>query len=478
MKLEFQDLRDWLSIVNDKGQLREAQGISLDDVGRIAELSARTPTGPTLLLGGFDGYEAGRRILLNPYGAPSQVATTFGMPETRSSIELLEHFKERLKNVEFIPPSVEGDGPILQNVLEGEEIDLTALPVPKWHEGDGGRYIGTGCLVITRDPEEGWVNVAAYRVQMHSKNEVTWYVSPGHHGFIHRNKYFERGERCPVVVVFGSDPLLFGAAMSELPWGVSELDWVGGWREAPVPVVEGPHTGLPIPAGAEIAIEGFVDSESKRHEGPFGEWTGYYASAFREEPIIDICALYHRDDPILLGIPPEKPPFDADKGRQYIKSALLTNQLREQGIPGIANAWCYGVGGGRLLIAVAIKQQYSGHSSQVGHAAYASPYGNYLGRYVVVVDEDVDVTDLQDLVWAILTRTDPATSIDFINKATSSLLDPMISPEARALGKLYNSRAIIDATRPYEWKEEFPKPVGSPIEELEETKRLYGYLFE
>lgn len=473
----YSDLRDWLGRVAELGELSTYQGADLtEEVGRIAEVSASTYPGRAVLLGGFKGHAPGFRILLNPYGSIKRMALTFGAPTDVDHYGLLEYFKQRLEELPLIPYKEVDNGPILQNTLRGEEVDLLRFPVPKWHLGDGGPYIGTGCLIITRDPEEGWVNVGTYRMQLHDAKTVGFYVSPGHHGRIHRDKYFAKGEPCPVVAVFGSDPLLLAGSMTEVPWGVCELDWVGGWRREPVEVIRGPLTGLPIPAGAEIAIEGFSYPDRLKQEGPFGEWTGYYASGARMEPYVEVQAVYFRDDPVLVGMPPERPPYDADKCRQYIKSAFLTQQLKKQGIPGIVNAWCYGLGGCRLLVAVAIKQQYCGHSRQVGHAVYTSTAANYAGRYVVVVDEDIDPTDLEDVAWAVLTRSDPETSIDFVSRATSCPLDPRILPEDRERGKLFNSRAIIDATKPYEWRERFPEVVRPHPAYRRESFERYGNL--
>jgi 4-hydroxy-3-polyprenylbenzoate decarboxylase len=460
MKIEFEDLREWLIKVNQMGELKRAKGIKLENVGKIAETTVHLENTPALLLEEFPGYDPGFRILLNVFGSIQRIALTFGFPIHSDRVTLVKHFQKKLDEMELLPPKYVSSGPIFENRLTGENVNLYQFPVPKWHPEDGGPYIGTGCMVITRDPEDGWVNVGTYRNQLHDEKTIGFYISPGHHGWVHRKKYFENDEPCPVAVVFGSDPLLFAGSMIEFPWGVCEFDGIGGWRGESVKVVKGSVTGLPIPANAEIAIEGYSYPDKKKEEGPFGEWTGYYGSSLREEPYIEVEAVYFRDNPILLGMPPQKPPYDADKAREYIKSALLFNELKKLGIPGIINAWCFGIGGCRLLIAVSIKQQYPGHSRQVGHAVYSTPMANYLGRYVIVVDEDINVTDLNEVMWAVLTRSDPATSIDIITRATSGPLDPILSPENKKMGRFYNSRAIIDATKPYEWKEKFPKSLN------------------
>lgn len=476
MAVAYEDLRGWLSKVEEIGELKVAKAIDLaEDVGRIAEVSASLETGPAIILDQFSGYAPGHRILINPYGSNGRVAITFGFPLEHDRKSLLEHFKTKLRGFQLIPPRYVDTGPVFENRLIGNDVNLYRFPVPKWHPQDGGPYIGTGCLVITQDPEDGWVNVGTYRNQLLDKKSVGLFSSRIPHGFAHRKKYLARGKPCPVAIVFGSDPLMFAASMSELPWGVGEFDWVGGWLEKPVSVIRGPVTGLPIPASAEVVIEGFSPAQT-RPEGPFGEWMGYYASGGGEAPYVDVQAVYFRDDPIVLGVPSEKPPYDADKARQYIASALLFNELTHFGVQGITDTWCFGEGACKLLIAIAIKQQHSGHSRQVGHAAYASAGAN-VGKFVVVVDDDIDVTDLKDVLWAVLTRSDPSSSIDIIHRARTSRLDPLVSPEDRAAGRWYNSRAIIDATRPFEWRDSFPVPVSNQ-EYRRESKKRFAHLFQ
>ncbi len=162
-----------------------------------------------------------------------------------SRLNLIARWKELLKGVKPIAPRVVSNGPILENVKTGAEVDMTIFPTPHWHELDGGRYIGTADCVITGEPEEGgWVNVGIYRVQIHDKNTLGLYVSPGHHARIMREKYWEKGKSCPVVVTFGQDPLLFLVAGQSMPYGMSEFDYYGGLRGAPIDVIRGELTGL------------------------------------------------------------------------------------------------------------------------------------------------------------------------------------------------------------------------------------------
>jgi len=278
--------------------------------------------------------------------------------------------------------------------------------------------------------------------------------------------------------VVGNDPFLFLLACNEMPYGISEYDYAGGFRGKPYPVIRGEVTGLPIPAYAEIVLEGFVDPDKRRQEGPFGEWTGYYASDVRDEPVMDVKAIYYRNNPIILGCPPNRPPDELGRYRSVIRSGLLKEQIEKAGLSGIKAVWAHEVGGSRLLLAIAIEQRYGGHATQAGHVASQCHVGAYAGRYVIVVDDDIDVSSLEEVMWAVVTRSDPATSIDIIHNAWSTALDPRILPEDKVKGKLTNSRAIIDATRPYEWRTQFPK-VNAPSPEMaKKAREKFSYLLE
>ncbi len=311
---------------------------------------------------------------------------------------------------------------------------------------------------------------------VHDKTSVALYISPGKHGRMDRDKYLSRNQRMPVAIVVGGDPLTFLTACMEVPFGICEYDIVGGMRGRALEVVRGKVTGLPFPANAEIVIEGFVEPGNLRREGPFGEWTGYYGSASRGEPVVDIKAIYYRNNPIIIGTPPNRPPDEQHRYRSIVRSALLRDNIEKAGVPGISSVWTHEIGGVRLLLGVAITQRYPGHATQAGHIASMCHVGAYCGRYVIVVDDDIDPSNLEELIWAMVTRSDPATSIDIIHNAWSTPLDPRIEPERKAAGDNSNSRAIINACRPYHWRDKFP-PVNQPSVELRRlAKERFGDL--
>ncbi len=194
-------------------------------------------------------------------------------------------------------------------------------------------------------PEENWLNAGAYRAQVHDKKTVGLVMAKGHHGWIHREKYFKRGEPMPVAMVLGGDPIAFFYGGVEAPYGTFELDIVGGMRGRPTKMVRGKVTGLPFPANAEIVLEGYVTPDKKHPEGPFGEWTGHYAGGVRQMPVLDIKAIYHRNDPILLGVPPMGAgPDEMARYRAVMRSAIIKQNMVNAGVPGVNQVWCHEVG--------------------------------------------------------------------------------------------------------------------------------------
>ncbi|MFI5268020.1 MAG: UbiD family decarboxylase domain-containing protein, partial [Chloroflexota bacterium] len=303
---------------------------------------------------------------------------------------------------------------------------------------------------IVRDPDTGRINAGTYRNQIFDRNSVGIRVAPPHHGGIIKDKYMQRGEPCPLVIVAGADPLLFmGSCVEGLLFGQSELDWAGGVRGRPIDVIEGEVTGLPIPANAEIALEGFITTDEYRKEGPYGEWMGYYQDGYERERRVRIERVYFRDDPIILGCPQGKPPHEDNRFLAYLRSGLIWDQLERAGVPGIVDVWSPPEGGNRLMTVVAIKQQYLGHAKQAGLIASQCAGAVEMNRMTVVVDDHVDVTNLQDVTWAMLARCDPIRDVDIIGRTKGSRIDMAMGPDERDIKG--NSRMIVDATTPFEW---------------------------
>jgi 4-hydroxy-3-polyprenylbenzoate decarboxylase len=423
---------------------------------------------PALLFDRIKGYPAGYRVAANLLSSVNRLALTMEMEPGLSEFEFVQRWRRQVKTIEPIEPQEVNDSPLFQNVLRGGDIDLLKFPVPRWHELDGGRYIGTDDLVITRDPEEGWVNVGTYRIMIHGRDHMGLHMFPGKHGRIHRDKHHQAGKPLPIAVSFGHHPINFLVASTDVPNRVNEYAYAGGIIGKPIEIVEGPLTGLPIPADAEIAVEGEVAPNDFMPEGPFGEWTGYYASNQPAVPVIRAKAVYYRNDPILCGFPLLKPSSGDNLHFSLMRSALIWNALDEAGVPEVRSVWAH-PSGGRFLTVVSIRQRYPGHAKQAAMIASQCRSGAYLGRYVIVVDDDIDITSSEEVIWAVCTRSDPVRSIDILRRCWSGPLDPAIARDEVG----FNSRAIIDATRPFEWREKFPSVSGHSAELKAEVKKKW-----
>ncbi len=441
------DLRTWLEEVRKIGQLMTVENVHWDlELSTLAEIiNERSKTRPAIMFDHIKDYPQGYRIAANLVSSVGRLALTLGMKAGLSDMDFVQAWREQVKKITPIPAETLRTGSLFENVKQGKDIDVLKFPVPRWHELDGGRYIGTDDLVITCDPEEDWVNVGTYRVMVHGPARLGLHMSPGKHGRVHRDKYHARGKPLPIAVSFGHHPINFVVASADVPNRVNEYDYAGGILGKPLQVVKGPLTGLPIPADAEIAIEGEVAVDDVMPEGPFGEWTGYYASNQPAVPVIQVNALYFRNDPILCGFPLLKPSAGDNIHFSLMRSSLVWNALDEAGVPDVKGVWCHPACG-RFLT--------------VGMIASQCRTGAYLGRYVIVVDDDVDITNSEEFLWVLSSRSDPAESIEILRRAWSGPLDPRIARDRVG----HSSRAVIDATRPYEWQDKFPKVSGASRE--------------
>ncbi len=280
------------------------------EIGGIVDFYQRQTGNSAVLFDDIPGYPSGYRVLANILTSTKRIKMTLGLPADATNMDLIAFWRKYMKDNKTIPPVQVPTGLVMENVYRGDDIDLTKIPAPKWHEHDGGYYIGTGDMVIMRHPDTGWINYGAYRVQVHDKKLATVMCSKGKHGNIILNRYKELGQKCPIAVVCGMHPALFMVAGLEMPYGKNEYDAAGGLLGEPVETIPGPVTGLPIPANAEIAFEGYVSLDDLIDEGPLGEWTGYYAGGNKKEPAIRVESFMHRDNPVLLGAMPGIPPDD------------------------------------------------------------------------------------------------------------------------------------------------------------------------
>jgi 4-hydroxy-3-polyprenylbenzoate decarboxylase len=460
------DLRDWLKEVEKQGQLKYINGAGWDlEMGSIVELIYREGKDPkpTILFDEIPGYPKGYRTLFGMLGSTWRIAKTLGLPEERiDCLGVTDNWYKKAKDLRPLAPRFVNSGPVMENTITGDQIDVLKFPIPRFHELDRNRYLGTAHAVIQRDPDDGWVNLGTYRVMVVDRNRLALHATPGKHGnILTYEKYFGRGKVMPIAIAIGLDPVLWWfSCQTDTPWGVSEYDAVGGIKGEPMEVIKGPHTGLPIPAHAEIVVEGECHPGEFVDEGPFGEWHGYYANrglATVPEPMIRVKAVHHRNNPILTCSQPAVPPHTFTLMLAVADSAAIRRRLEAYGIPGIQAIWAHFTGSGGLFNVISIKQLYSGHAYQVG--LIASQYSAEMGAYTIIVEEDIDPSNLDQVLWAMVTRSRLDRAIQILPHCHTNNVHPAIPPgEKRSTEKgkpLTAARVVIDACRDLSWKEDW-----------------------
>ena len=466
----YADLREFITRVDAIGAMRTVDGVDPHcELGAVTEVAAGRPDCPALLFDTIKGFPAGNRVFTNATTTPARAALALGIDPKLHPLDALKEWKSRRTDLTMHKPIEISEAQFLENKDSGDTVDISRFPAPHWHKDDGGPFIGSASLAIMRDPDSGWINASIYRMQVHGKNRITLqFDHPGRHGAIIARKYWDRGEACPVAIVNGPDPALFIAGFEYLPEGTSEYEFAGAIKNKPLEIINAPMTGLPVPANAEIVFEGRMHAGETLPEGPFGEFTGYYASEARPSPVMRVEAAYWRNNPILLGSPPMKPPR-FHFGLPF-RAASMWSQLEASGVTDVAGAWQHVA---QLMTVVAIHQRYAGHAKRAALIAAAQ---SYMGRIVVVVDEDVDPSNLADVMWAITTRAEPSESVDIVRGAWSSALDPRIAPEARAIGETSHSKMIIDACIPFARLTDYPKTSALSLAETREIEVKWGHV--
>ena len=452
----FVDLREYLTAVKEMGQLTVVEDADGElEIGALTGIIGARRNCPVLVFDGIKGYPRGWRLVTNLLNNAERQKLVHGCPPEIGEADAVRWWNAQLKSFRPVPPVVVKDAPIKQNVQQGSDVDLNAFPWVRWHEKDGGSYM-CATATVTRDLESGYVNVGSYRFKLIDRNTCVGHLASGHHGDIIRKKYWAKGVACPVAISLGQEPSVLIAAGDNAAWGHCEYDYAGWLRGAPVEVTEGVFTDLPIPATAEVVLEGELlpPQAGAAIEGPFGEMGGYYGDA-SSTPLIKIHAVLYRDDPIVLG----SPPFPNTARNLFGARGLrVRSELEALGIPGIKGVR---YGGGVLILSV--EQSFPGHAMRAALGALGGT-GGYHTRFVILVDEDVNPHDLGEVLEAMGSRCDPGTSLDINRRIWSSRVDPRLDPEKLEKGDLTASVAIIDATRPYHWKEHFPEKVGISTE--------------
>lgn len=453
------DLRDFIKRCEDAGELKRVKA-EVDwnlEISHISKLTEEKK-GPALLFENIKGYTS--PVFTGAFGTSGRLATALGMPSDYSMCDAAREWM-KLTIKELIPAREVNDGPVLENIVDEGRVDLTMFPVPKFYPLDGGRYIGTAVFLVVQDPETGDYNLGTYRMQMLDERRCGVQILPGKRGDRILKKYKKLGKKMPAAAVIGCDPLLFMAG-TLMYAGASEYDLTGSVRGAPTEILKTQMTGLPVPATAEIVLEGEIDPENLQPEGPFGEYTGYYTDEFGKEirkPCLEVKRILHRDNPILWATSVGRPVTDVHMLLAFTRTATLWTDLVQMRIPGIQSVYIPPESAGRFWAIVSVKQMYPGHSSQVANAVISTTTGNYGIKGVIVVDHDIQADDIDRVLWALAVRYDPLRSTELIKRGRSTPLDPALAPDS---SKLITSRILMDATIPYEWEQ---KPTEIRLDE-------------
>ena len=453
------DLREWLARVEGLGLVKRiAEEVDWDEeMGAITYMSSQETGSPALLFERIRGCPPGFQALWNMIGSSrDRFALAIGEVTGLSVMELIQRCRQGFNRT--VPP-VEvdgGDAPVNANHMVGDEVDVTIFPAARHWPRDGGRYIGTADAVITRDPDEGWLNVGTYRMMVHDRNHVGLYLSPGKDARLHIERYWSRGEPCEVVAVWGVEPALFIAASQTFPKTMSELDFVGGMKGSPIELVKGRVGSLPYPARAEIVMEGIIPPNSLKMEGPFGEFTGYYGRPEDYAFLVEVKAVHYRDNPLLThALMADYPANECALLYALARSARVWNDLEKVGVPGIKGVYCHpAASGGFAMTIVSLEQRYAGHAPQALAVAAQCPGGAYFSKWIIAVDDDVDPTDINQVLWAMATRCNPMEDIDILRQTWSTWLDPTQNPPEE---RPYGSKALINACMEHRYLKTFSK---------------------
>lgn len=411
------------------------------EAGALARLSCEK-RGPALLFEKIKDYSEEYKMLAVPMATFRRVAIAMGIKPDTSLQDVFQEYENRVSHP--IKPIIVKGAPCQEKVYTGKDIDIFRLPVPLIHEGDGGRYIGSWHMVIVKDPDSDWINWGMYRTMVHNRHHVGAYYHIGTDGGkILMSKFIQKGKAMPVSIAVGADPLSCLASTAPLRSGENEVDYAGGLHREPIELVKSVTNDLPVPAHAEIVLEGEILPDIKIPEGPFGEYTGYRTPGFHPR-VCRLTAITHRNSPILtftnMGIPID----DSGICWSMATSAEISRHLKEFGIPvtGVFSP----PETGNMLIIVRIKTLYGNIPTVVKNIISAIEPGM---PKVMVVDDDVDVYNLAEVWHAFAAKCHPSRGIRVQEPDLANPLIPFLSPYERSHAQ--GASVLLDCTWPQDW---------------------------
>jgi len=475
--MKYKDLRDFIAQLERDGELRRITA-EVDPYLEMTEICDRTLKrgGPALLFENPKGYDM--PVLGNLFGTPERVARAMGQESVealRDVGELLAFLKEpeppkgmrdaweklpAFRQVMNMAPRQLKSAPCQEVMQEGDQVDLGSLPIQTCWPGDAGPLITWG-LVITRGPEKDRQNLGIYRQQVIGKNRVImrWLAHRG--GALDFRDWCAKhpGEPFPVAVALGADPATVLGAVTPVPDSLSEYAFAGLLRGSRTEVVKAQDSDLQVPASAEIVLEGVIHPDDMAEEGPFGDHTGYY-NEVDSFPVFTVNRITRRRDAIYhstyTGRPPDEP---AVLG--VALNEVFVPILRKQ-FPEIVDFYLPPEGCSYRMALVSIRKQYPGHAKRLMFGIWSFLRQFMYTKFVVVTDDDVDIRNWEDVIWAMTTRMDPSRDTTLVENTPIDYLD-FASPVS-GLG----SKMGLDATN--KWPGETDREWGVPISMSDEVK--------
>lgn len=399
-------------------------------------------------------------VLINLGASYERLSRALGTT-TESMVEAYSDAERKRVPVKEVPT-----GPVKEIILTGDAVDLGILPITVHNELDGGRYISAGITVV-KDPATGAYNGGMYRLQMQGKDQLGFFVNPANHAYLITQEYKELGRNMEVAVVVGHHPCFLMAGISKLEGFGGEYEVAGGLLGEPLEVVKGETVDLMVPAEAEIVIEGVIDPTKTRDEGPFGEWPRYYTGS-GERPFIKVTAITMRKDAIYQNVM-------AAHNEHNMLGALprmgsLLRRVKEV-LPSVKAVNLPLSGGGRVFCYISLNKRSDGEPKQAAFAALSTEPNI---KHVILVDDDIDVFNEQEVLWAVATRFEADKDLIIMPYCMGSHLIPTAYDITRLKHGVMQTKLIFDATMPAK-PTPFPKRADVP-RQIEEKINLAEYL--
>ncbi|WP_329459841.1 non-oxidative hydroxyarylic acid decarboxylases subunit C [Streptomyces sp. NBC_01497] len=460
--MPFDDLRGFLKALDDQGQLLRITDQVMPEPDIAAAAGAATRLGdaaPALYFDNVQGF-TDARIAMNVHGSWANHALALDLPKETGIKEQVDEFVRRWAEFPIMPEWRENP-PWAENTLEGDDVDIfSVLPLIRLNDGDGGFYIDKAA-VVSRDPEDaennGKQNVGIYRIEVKGKRKLAIQPVPVHDLAQHLRRAEEAGEDLPVAITLGNDPVISIVASTPMKYEENEYELAGALRGAPAPIARAPLSGLPVPWGSEVVLEGVIESHKREIEGPFGEFTGHYSGG-RALPVVRIDRISHRTHPVFEHLHLGMPWTEIDYLMAANTCAPLYEQLKKDfpEVQAVNAMYTHG-----LVVIVSTAKRYGGFAKAVGMRVLTTPHGLGYAATVIVVDEDVDPFNLPQVMWALSTKMNPAD--DLVHVPNMSVMQ--LAPQATTPGIV--DKLIIDATTPV--GAQSGGHAGNPVRDLPET---------